>query len=290
MEIIIGENAGFCYGVKRAVEGTFQALKDKNKEKFYCLGELVHNNAVTNALKENGAIFIDNIDCAKSTLIVRAHGIRKSDYEYLEKENIKFIDYTCPNVLKIHTIVEEYAKEGYYIFLLGDKKHPENIGTISFCGEKSCIIDSEQEALNALENLKQNNAKKLLVVAQTTYSVEKFKIITDLISLNASDSIEIIIKNTICTATNIRQTETEKISKIVDYMIIIGGKNSSNTKKLYEIAKKNCKNAVMIESANELETSTIIESERIGIMAGASTPAICIDEVVDKVKKQEKNL
>lgn len=221
MEIIVGESAGFCYGVKRAVEGTFEALQNANGEKIFCFGELVHNKVVTNKLKEDGAIFVDDINDARSVSIIRAHGIRKSDYEYLERENIKFIDYTCPNVLKIHKIAEEYAQNGYFIFLLGDKNHPENIGTISFCGQNSCILDSLDEVLLALENIRNEGMKKLLVIAQTTYSVEKFNNIINEINSKAKNNMEVIVKNTICNATNVRQSETEKISKMVDCMIII---------------------------------------------------------------------
>lgn len=221
MEIIVGESAGFCYGVKRAVEGTFEALQNANGEKIFCFGELVHNKIVTNKLKEDGATFVDDINDARSVSIIRAHGIRKSDYEYLERENIKFIDYTCPNVLKIHKIAEEYAQNGYCIFLLGDKNHPENIGTISFCGQNSCILDSLDEVLLALENVKNAGVKKLLVIAQTTYSVEKFNNIINEINSKAKNNMEVIVKNTICNATNVRQSETEKISKMVDCMIII---------------------------------------------------------------------
>ena len=221
MEIIVGESAGFCYGVKRAVEGTFEALQNANGEKIFCFGELVHNKVVTNKLKEDGATFVDDINYARSVSIIRAHGIRKSDYEYLERENIKFIDYTCPNVLKIHKIAEEYAQNGYFIFLLGDKNHPENIGTISFCGQNSCILDSLDEVLLALENIRNEGMKKLLVIAQTTYSVEKFNNIINVINSVAKNDMEVIVKNTICNATNVRQSETEKISKMVDCMIII---------------------------------------------------------------------
>lgn len=221
MEIIVGESAGFCYGVKRAVEGTFEALKNASGEKIFCFGELVHNKAVTNKLKEDGATFIEDINDAQDVLVVRAHGIRKDDYEYLERKNTKFIDYTCPNVLKIHKIAEEYAQNGYYIFLLGDKNHPENIGTISFCGQNSCILDSLDEVITTLEDIRNAGVKKLLIIAQTTYSVEKFNNIINVINSKAKNDMEVIVKNTICNATNIRQSETEKISKEVDCMIII---------------------------------------------------------------------
>ena len=220
MEIIVGKTAGFCYGVKRAVESAENEVNN-SKEQVYCLGEIVHNKQVVNDLEKKGIKFVENIDEANNKTIIRAHGIPKEVYEKAKQKNIEIIDCTCPNVLKIHKIAEEYAQNDYYIFLLGDKTHPENIGTISFCGQNSCILDSLEEVLVALENIRSEGVKKLLVIAQTTYSVEKFNNIINLINSTVKNEMEVIVKNTICNATNVRQNETEKISKEVDCMIII---------------------------------------------------------------------
>ena len=283
MEIIVGKTAGFCYGVKRAVEGAKKVVKES--ENVYGLGEIVHNKDVVKQLENLGMHFIEDIREAKGKTIIRAHGIPKQVYQEAEKKQIELIDYTCPKVLKIHEIAEEYAKKGYYIFLLGNRKHPEIIGTLSYCGENKFVIEKEEDALKALEILEKSGIKKLLVISQTTYSLEKFYIIEEIIKNELPKDIELIVKNTICQATEIRQKETEEISKKVDCMIIIGGKNSSNTKKLYDIAKQNCKMVIFIENAKEINLDNIRLDDKIGVMAGASTPEESIEEVVSKLKK-----
>lgn len=277
MKVLVGENAGFCYGVKRAVEGT-QALL-KQQEKVCCLGELVHNHEVIKDLECQGLITIETPEDALDTTIIRAHGVPLQVYEVLKNKNVSITDYTCPNVLKIHQIAEEYAHQNYYIFLLGDSHHPENIGTISFCGEHSCMIEQENQVQEAIEKLQESHLQKLLILAQTTFHVGTFHRIVDKIKETVSSNIEIVVKNTICNATEIRQSETASLAKQVDYMIIIGGKNSSNTKKLYEIAKENCAHVICVENKEELNLEEIKNFETIGIMAGASTPQKSIEEI-----------
>lgn len=280
MEIILGKTAGFCYGVKRAVEGA-EEIAEKD---IYCLGEIVHNKEVIKDLKKKGITFVENIEDSKGTTIIRAHGVQKQVYEKAKQMNIEIKDYTCPMVIKIHNIAEEYAKKGFYIILTGSRIHPESIGTMSFCGNNYSVIEDEtdiEEAINKIQKLKM---KKLLVISQTTYSLERFEKINKLLKENLPNNIELEIKNTICSATKIRQKETEEIAKKVDYMIIIGGKNSSNTKKLYEIAKKFCKNNILIETEEELNLKQIEGMKHIGIMAGASTPKRTIDQVIKKIK------
>ena len=283
MEIIVGKTAGFCYGVKRAVDGAKEELSKENN--IFGLGEIVHNQDVIKSLEKLGMHFVEDIKESKGKTIVRAHGIAKEIYEKARENHIELIDYTCPKVLKIHEIAKEYADKGYYIFLLGNKKHPENIGTLSYCGENKFVIEKEDDTIKALEALEKSNIKKLLVISQTTYSLEKFYIIEEIIKNELPRNVEIIVKNTICQATEIRQKETEEIAKKVNCMIIIGGKNSSNTRKLYDIAKQNCKMAIAIENANDLQMEKLKEIQKIGIMAGASTPKESIDEVVEKIQK-----
>lgn len=279
MEIIVGENAGFCYGVKRAVEAATEIINKSEKE-VYCLGEIVHNKQVVDELKNKGIKFVDDIKDVKDSTIIRAHGISKDVYEFADKNNIKLEDYTCTKVLAIHKIAEKYRDLGFFIFLLGSKNHPENIGTISFCGDNSYIIESQEDVKNALQVFNNSNVKKLLVISQTTFSLQKFSIIENEIKESLKDkNIEFIIKNTICKATEIRQKETDKLSKKVDYMIILGGKNSSNTKKLYEIAVQNC-DSICIETVDDLDIDKVKKYKKIGIMAGASTPNKSIDDVV----------
>ena len=180
---------------------------------------------------------------------------------------------------------EEYAGKGFFIFLCGSKEHPENIGTISYCGKNVYVIEKEDDVEEALEILKNSNINKLLIISQTTYSLEKFIEIEKRVKSKLPKNIELILKNTICKATELRQNETEKISKMVDYMIIIGGVNSSNTKKLYEIAKVNCKKCICVETAVQLDIAEIEKSNKVGIMAGASTPEESIQKILEKVEK-----
>ena len=345
MKIIIGKTAGFCYGVKRAVEGAEKEATN-NKKNIYCLGEIVHNKDVVKDLENKGIKFIDDLDSynnkintTKTTIIkesekdgeeetkkelekdseeetkkelkkdnkkeienkikeeikkerqeekkiiIRAHGIPKEMYEKAKEKNFKIIDYTCPNVLKIHKIAEE-KKDDHYIILFGNINHPENIGTISYCGKNYSVIEEKEDIEKALKKLEESNLKKLLIISQTTYSIEKFNEYSNLIQKKLENkNIEIEIKNTICKATEIRQKETEEISKKVDLMIIIGGKNSSNTKKLYEIAKKHSSKAILIENKDQIDLKEIENTKKIGIMAGASTPEEKIKEVIHKLKK-----
>lgn len=283
MEILIGKTAGFCYGVKRAVDGSLEQIEKNKNQEIYCLGELVHNKQVVLELEEKGIKFIENINEIKnenSKLIIRAHGIEKNIYKKAEEENIDIIDYTCPNVLKIHKIAEDYKEQGYYIFLTGTENHPEIVGIISCCGKNFSLITNEEDVEKAIESFKKSNIKKLLLISQTTYSMKKFEDVKKLIEAKIQKNIDLVIKNTICLATEQRQRETKELSSRVDMMIIIGGKNSSNTKKLYDIALENCKNTICIETKDELDKNQYINTEKIGIMAGASTPRKSIDEVV----------
>lgn len=277
MEIIVGKTAGFCYGVERAVNGATDEIT-KASEKIYCLGEIVHNRQVIQKLEDLGIKCVETIEETKGTVLIRAHGVPKEIYDIAEKMNVKIQDYTCPNVLKIHKIAEEFSKDGYFIFLLGAKQHPENIGTLSYCGKNCRIIEKEEEIPKAIQTFEATKKNKLLLISQTTFSLEKFHKIEKMIQNEIKEDVTFVVKNTICKATELRQKETEELSKKVDAMIIIGGKNSSNTKKLYEIAKKNCDNTILVETARELEIKE--PAEKIGIMAGASTPKESIEEVL----------
>ena len=286
MEIIVGKTSGFCYGVKTTIEKTEKILEDNKSDEIYCLGELVHNKTIIDDFKAKGIKFVNDIEEAKKTTIIRAHGIEKNIYEKAKRRNIELIDLTCPSVLKIHEIVEKYAKNDYYIFLVGKKEHPETIGTYSFCGKNSCIISKSSDVEKALENFSKTNLGKTLIIVQTTYSKKEFKEIVEKIKENLPQNILLEIKNTICKATELRQEETKSMSKKVDLMVIVGGKNSSNTNKLYEIAKANCKKAIFVETKEEIDKNTIRDFERVGIMAGASTPQKSIDEIIEKLKSK----
>lgn len=284
MEIIVGKTAGFCYGVKNAVDNATAELK-KNSN-VCCLGEIVHNSKVVKELGDKGMKFIEdlseNID--KSRTIIRAHGVPKVIYEKAEKEGIELVDLTCPKVLKIHKIVLGYADKDYFIFVIGNKAHPETLGTASYCGENSCIIEKEEDINGAIKMLNESSKKNVLVVVQTTFSMEKFNKYIERIESFMDKSINLEVINTICNATKIRQEETVDMSKQVDYMIIVGGKNSSNTKKLYEISCQNCSKVICIEDYTEINNEDFKAVNTVGIMAGASTPQKCVDEVVNLLK------
>ena len=284
MELIVGKLAGFCAGVKNAVDKTEKELEiSKN---IFCLGELTHNSIVMNKLISNGLKVIDNIEEGKEKVIIRAHGIKREVYEKAKEMEIELIDLTCPRVLKIHEEAEKYARDNYYIFLIAESTHPETIGTYSFCGENSYIIENEDDVENAIEDFEKTNLKDILVISQTTFSVEKFNNIVSKLEENIDrDKVNLVINKTICNATRLRQEEAEVISKKVDLMIVIGGKNSSNTKKLYEIAIKNSKKAILVESKEELLKENFNGYDKIGITAGASTPKESIEEVIDLLQK-----
>lgn len=283
MEIITGKNAGFCYGVEIAVNGAKKELEKIDGARC-SLGEIVHNKQVVDEMEEKGMQVVEDLSSRNKKVIVRAHGVPKDIYVEAKNKDIELIDYTCPNVLKIHKIADKYLEEVDFVILVGQKKHPENIGTISHCGEKSKIIETKDEIKEAISEIEKVDSKSVLLIVQTTYSLEKFKEIEEeIIEELEKIKVSCISKNTICKATEIRQEETREISKEVDFMIIVGGKKSSNTKKLYEIAKQNCEKSVLIETVEELEFIDGIQ--KVGIMAGASTPKKSIEDVQEYLKK-----
>ncbi len=294
-EILLGEKAGFCMGVKNAVE---QAKKEVEKQSItYCLGELTHNPEVMKNLEEKGLRVIEDLSQIPNPkgkkVIFRAHGVTKQVYEEAKKLGLEIVDLTCPNVLAIHKIAEQAVKEEKDIFLIGEKKHPETIGTASFCGKNHFVIetqeDLQQEIQQYLAQVEKNaNSRKLVILSQTTFHLEKFKEFENQIQEKLANKVEIEVRNTICKATRLRQEETMDLAKQVEYMIIIGGRKSSNTNKLFQIALQNCAHAVMIENEKELSEELLQEMkkyQKIGVMAGASTPDESIQNVINKIRK-----
>ncbi len=277
MEIILGKTSGFCFGVKNAIDQAEKELEINNN--VYCLGEIVHNEEVIKNLEQKGLIIIDDIEKAKDKVIIRSHGVPKEVYEKAKIKNIEILDFTCPFVSKIHKTVSKYSNNGYFIFLLGNKVHPETIGTVSFCGKNFYLIETLDDIDNAIYSLEKSSIKNLLIISQTTFSVSLFENIVEMIKSKINNNITCKIENTICNTTFTRQKETEEISKNVDLMIVIGGKHSSNTKKLFEISKQNCKNCLLIQTKNDLNYEDLKNYNRIGIIAGASTPKNIIDDV-----------
>lgn len=288
MEIIIGKTSGFCHGVKSAVDKAAEEL-EQSQAKVYCLGELVHNKHVTNSLEQKGLTFIENIEEAKGKTIIRAHGVTKETYQKAQELNIELKDLTCPKVLKIHDIAEEYFKNGYYIFLVGIANHPETIGTFSFCGKNSSIIENVCDLEQAVTKFQETNIKQALLITQTTFNLRKFEEISERLKEMIEDA-ELKVINTICLSTELRQKETESLSQNVDLMLIIGGRNSSNTNKLYDISSKYCKNVIFAESLEDIDIKYIKQFEKIGIMAGASTPRQSIDSIVNFIEQEAEKV
>lgn len=277
MNITIGKLSGFCNGVKHTIE---EANKVLTEEKVYCLGEIVHNERVIKDLESNGMITVDDIEKVpnNSKLIIRAHGEEKEVYDRAKNKNLEVIDLTCGNVKLIRNKVSEKKKDSF-IVILGKNNHPETKGVISFAGENASIIENEEDIDNLNELLNKSNLKKIYIVAQTTFNSDKFDKLVEIIKDKIDAEIE--VNKTICNATSNRQKETIELSKNVDIMIIIGGKHSSNTKELEVVSNDNCQEVYLINDVEELKEIQIDKDKKIGIMAGASTPNIAVEEVID---------
>lgn len=282
MEIVIGKTSGFCPGVRNAVEKAQELILANDK--IYCLGELVHNKQVVNFLEEKGMITVNSLDEIPDgeKVIFRAHGEAQNIYEMAHKKNLEIIDLTCGKVKLIHEKVAK-KKQDYFIIILGKKNHAEVIGTKGFSGENSYVIETEDDILDAYMEFEKTSLSKVYIVSQTTISSSFFDEISKEVEKNFIEA-ECIIDKTICNATETRQAETRKLAKDFHTMVIIGGKNSSNTKELVKIAEENCKKVYSIETADELKAEDLKNVERVAVMAGASTPEQSIEEVKHKLE------
>lgn len=276
MEIIIAKHAGFCGGVDFAITQAKELLK---KEPIYCLGEIVHNEQVIKELEQNGMITVNSIDEIPeySNVIFRAHGEPISTYQKAEERKLKIQDLTCANVKRIHQKVQEHKKDAF-ILIVGTKIHPEVIGTYGFSGRNVSVIESEEDILDAYIKYEKTLLEKVFVVAQTTFSSRKFDELADEIRKNFCEA-EVFIEKTICKSTENRQLEAFKIALKSNIMLIIGSKNSSNTKKLFGVARENCKIVYAIETVEAIKDIKFNMNDKIGIIAGASTPNYIIDDV-----------
>jgi len=277
MEVIVGKLAGFCPGVSRAVNKALEVSNENNG--VYCLGELVHNKQVIEELEKNNMKTVENIEDVpdNSIVIFRAHGVKESIYERAKEKNLDVIDLTCGKVRIIHDKVKK-QKEKSFIIIVGDENHPESIATKDFAGENSIVIFSEDDIISAYKRFEESEKKQVYVVAQTTFNLKRFDEISKEIEDNFCE-VPVIIDNTICSATEERQIETDKLSKEVDTVIVIGGKNSANTQKLVDISKNNCKNVYHIQTKEDLKNVTFDKNEKVCIVAGASTPSSIIKDV-----------
>ena len=281
MKVTLAKSAGFCFGVKRAVEMVYKEAE--TGKKVYTLGPIIHNEQVVQDLEQKGVRVIDTPEelskAEDATVIIRSHGISADVYHQLEDKKVRIVDATCPFVSKIHRIVEKKYQEGSCIVIVGNANHPEVEGINGCCNGAATVIGSVSEA----ENYSQEPARKLCVVAQTTFNYKKFKDIVDIFS---KKSYDIDVMNTICNATEERQTEAAAIAGDSDAMIVIGGKHSSNTQKLYEICKNVCPDTHFIQTLDDLDLKQFQSFRSVGITAGASTPNTIIKEVQSYVRNE----
>jgi 4-hydroxy-3-methylbut-2-enyl diphosphate reductase len=277
--IKLAKTAGFCFGVKRAVNTVYEQI-DNNK-KIYTFGPIIHNEEVVKDLEEKGVRVIESEEEIEkleegSTVVIRSHGTTKKICDLILEKKLNLIDATCPFVKKIHNIVAEKSEEGCEIIIIGNDLHPEVEGIKGWSKNTVTVINTELEA----ENYCPPNDKNVCIVSQTTFNYKKFHKLVEIIQKKVYN---VIIVNTICNATSERQVEAKQIATEAQSMIVIGGKTSSNTQKLYEICKEECKNTYYIQTAKDLETVQL-EGEVIGITAGASTPKNIIEEVQANVR------
>lgn len=267
MKIIIGNNAGICYIAEKAIN---RILEESKKNSVYCVGEVVHNKKVVDHLKKAGICFIDKAQKLNGTIIIGPHGTTKDFYEYTEKNNIEYIDLTCPIILKIKNIAEDYVKKGYFIIVTGKQYHAEILGIKSIAKGKCKSIENKSEIAKIKKII--NNEKKILLISQTTFNSKEFDEIGKVLKETIKEDTILEINKTICSTTEARQKETKEVAQNVDAMIIVGDKNSSNTNELYKIACEYCDNTQFVLNEKELDFSLVRKNYKIGIMAGASTP------------------
>lgn len=281
MNVILAKNAGFCFGVKRAVDTVYEQLGAD--QPIYTFGPIIHNEEVVRDLKEREVTVINDIEELEQkppgTVVIRAHGVEKGVCEEIKRRGFSIIDATCPFVLKIHRLVERYSGEGCQIVIVGNEDHPEVKGIRSW-SDAACtqVIASREDALAFTAD----RGKKVCIVSQTTFNYKKFQ---ELVEIIKEKGYDIIVLNTICNATEERQTEALAVAKQVDAMIVIGGRNSSNTQKLFEICKNECNNTYYIQTVKDLDLAKLGSVDNVGITAGASTPNKIIEEVQKKCQK-----
>ncbi|PIV83968.1 MAG: 4-hydroxy-3-methylbut-2-enyl diphosphate reductase [Candidatus Moranbacteria bacterium CG_4_8_14_3_um_filter_43_15] len=277
LKITIAKHSGFCFGVKRAYD--LACAGSRSRGKVYILGKLVHNDDVCRDLRKKRIKEIKSLNEAKEgTIIFTAHGVGPRLYEKVIKKGLKIIDTTCPKVVKAQRLAKNYAKKGYQVIVFGDEKHEEVKGIWEWSGDKVKIIGSLKEA----KKLKLEKKKKYCLISQTTQNVEEFKRIKDYLS---KASANFVYFNTICDSTDSRQNETRKLAEKNDAVIVVGGRDSANSRRLYEIAKSINLKTYFIENARQLKKNWFSDIKKLAITAGASTPEWAISKVIDKIGK-----
>jgi len=280
MEVIIAKNSGLCYGVKRALR-LAKETRNRKTEKVFTFGDLIHNPQVIADLEKRGIHSIDDLSLIKEgTVIIRSHGVSPKIYETLNKKKREIVDATCPIVKKIQKLVEALARKEEEIIIVGNKQHPEIKGLIGYSKGKGIIIESTHQARDL------PTIKRRAVLAQSTQDLYLFiAVVAALIERTE----ELKVYNTICQSTQTRQKSTSELASCVDTLFIIGGKNSSNTKKLYQISKRILAHTYFIEKAGQITPAMVKGAKKIGLSGGASTPPEAIQEAVAKIKSSYKN-
>ena len=285
MEIILAETAGFCFGVNRAVNKVEELL---NGKKVATLGPLIHNPQYIDSLCKRGAVIANSVtdvpdDCE---LVIRAHGITKNELENIKSSGIRYHDATCPFVKKIQNIIAKESNKQNTVLIAGDEKHPEVKGFRSYCRGASFVFNNSYELTKLLNNHPEIENNEIIFVAQTTFSIDEYKKSETILKKYCTN---IKIFDTICDATSKRQKEACNLSQMCDIMIVIGGKNSSNSQKLKSVCEKNTK-TIFIESAAEIENIDFSKYSKVGVTAGASTPVCIIKEVILKMSESNTNI
>ena len=282
MEVRLAKTAGFCFGVKRAVETVYRQIEQHQDKQIYTYGPIIHNEEVIKDMEKRGVIVLrteeELMNATDGIVIVRSHGIPKDICDKMEEKGIDYVDATCPFVKKIHNIVMSESAKGYHIIIIGNPVHPEVEGIKGWAGNDVEVVASAEDA----ERLSEEPGRKVCVVAQTTYNYNKFQ---DIVEIIKKKGYNINVLNTICNATKERQEEAVHIAEGVDAMIVIGDKHSSNTQKLFEISKKACDNTYYIQTLGDLDLNQLRSVETVGITAGASTP----NNIIEEVQKECQN-
>ena len=285
-KVRVAKSAGFCFGVKRAVDMVYAQLETKDgiKDPIYTYGPIIHNEEVVKDLEAKGVTVIHDIseieESEKGTIVIRSHGVGEKIYQTLENAGYHIVDATCPFVKKIHRHVREYGDAGYHVVIIGNASHPEVEGIRGWGNEEEITVIGTREAA---ENFRVSAGKKVCIVSQTTFNYNKFQ---DIVEIIAKKGYDITVLNTICNATEVRQTEARKVAQCSDVMIVIGDRHSSNTQKLFEICKNECKNTYYIQTSDEMDYTQIRSNNNVGITAGASTPNNIIEEVSKNVRNE----
>ena len=286
MEVIVAEHAGFCFGVTKAVDTVYEQIDKEGTGKIYTYGPIIHNETVVSDLEKKGVKVIEGIEDLeklveehpeKGTIVIRSHGVTKEVQALIEKTGLNVIDATCPFVKRIHKVVATESSQGKSIIVVGSANHPEVEGIVSYVDGDVCVIDGPESALK----FDKNKETDYTLVAQTTFNKKKFQ---ETVEIFKNNGYNINIVNTICNATDERQTEAEEIASKADVMIVIGGAHSSNSRKLYEICKDKCADTYFIQTLEDLHLNLTGNVKLIGITAGASTPKNIIEEVQNYVR------